>query len=144
MKMGYAIIAFVVIIVLFNSLYVVDETKQAIITQFGKPVGDPVVTPGLKLKIPFVQKAHMFDRRFLEWDGNPNELPTRDKRFIWVNTYARWRITDPCCSSSGFATRREPRRASTTSSTARRATPSPSTTWSKWCGVPIGSPSRGN
>ncbi len=84
-----------VALVLFNSMYVVQEPHQAIITQFGKPVGDPILTPGLNFKIPFVQKVHRFEKRFLEWDGDPNQLPTRDKRFIWVNNYARWRITDP-------------------------------------------------
>ncbi len=84
-----------VALVLFNSVYVVQEPHQAIITQFGKPVGDPIMTPGLNFKIPFIQKVHRFEKRFLEWDGDPNQLPTRDKRFIWVNNYARWRITDP-------------------------------------------------
>ncbi len=83
------------VLLILNSMYVVKETDQVIITQFGKRLGDPISTPGLKFKIPMVQKAHRFDRRFLEWDGRPNELPTRDKRFIWVNTYARWRISDP-------------------------------------------------
>ena len=82
-------------IVVANTLYIVQEQEQAIITQFGKPVGDPVDSPGLKIKTPFIQKVHRFDRRFLEWDGDPNQLPTRDKRFIWVDTYARWRISDP-------------------------------------------------
>ena len=95
--MRIAIIVAVVIgfAILRGSLYVVNEPEQVIITQFGKPVGNPVDTPGLKFKIPFVQKAHRFDKRFLEWDGDANQLPTRDKRFIWVDTYARWRITDP-------------------------------------------------
>jgi membrane protease subunit HflC len=84
-----------VALVLFNSVYVVQEPHQVIITQFGKPVGDPVLTPGLNFKLPFIQKVHRFEKRFLEWDGDPNQLPTRDKRFIWVNNYARWRITDP-------------------------------------------------
>ena len=78
-----------------GAFYVVNEAQQVIITQFGKPVGDPVFTPGLKVKMPFIQKANYFDKRFLEWDGEPNEVPTRDKRFIYVDTYARWRITDP-------------------------------------------------
>ena len=82
-------------ILLANTVYVIEEQQQAIITQFGKPVGNPLSTPGLKAKIPFVQKVHRFDRRFLEWDGDANQLPTRDKRFIWVDTYARWRISDP-------------------------------------------------
>jgi membrane protease subunit HflC len=83
------------LIVLAGSLYIVQESQQVIITQFGKPVGDPVATPGLKFKVPFIQKAHRFEKRFLEWDGDSNQLPTMDKRFIWVDMYARWRITDP-------------------------------------------------
>ncbi|RKZ16720.1 protease modulator HflC [bacterium] len=92
-----AIIAVVLLawILIANTLYVVEEQEQAIVTQFGKPVGDPVSTPGLKVKTPFIQKVHKFDRRFMEWDGDANQLPTRDKRFIWVDTYARWRISDP-------------------------------------------------
>ena len=69
--------------------------NQAIITQFGEPVGEPVIEPGLHFKLPFIQRANMFEKRFLEWDGFPNQVPTRDRRFIWVDTYARWRITDP-------------------------------------------------
>jgi membrane protease subunit HflC len=74
---------------------VVFETEQVILTQFGKPVGDPVTEPGLHFKIPLIRKVHRFDKRFLEWDGTANQLPTKDKRFIWADTYARWRITDP-------------------------------------------------
>jgi membrane protease subunit HflC len=85
----------VIVLILFNAIYVVQEPQQVIITQFGKPVGDPVMTPGLNFKLPFIQKVHRFEKRFLEWDGDPNQLPTKDKRFIWVNNYARWRITDP-------------------------------------------------
>ena len=80
---------------LSGALYVVTETQQVVITQFGNPVGDPVDAPGLHFKLPFVQTANFFDKRFLEWDGASNQLPTRDKRFIHVDTYARWRITDP-------------------------------------------------
>ena len=87
--------AAILLLVLLSAVYVVDEPHQAIITQFGKPVGDPVTTPGLKFKLPLIQKVHRFEKRYLEWDGDPNQLPTRDKRFIWVDTYARWRITDP-------------------------------------------------
>ena len=85
----------ILVIVLFNCMYVVNEPEQVIITQFGKPLDKPILTPGLKFKVPFIQDVHRFEKRFLEWDGDPNQLPTRDKRFIWVNTYARWRITDP-------------------------------------------------
>ena len=83
-----------VAIVLGNSLYVVNEPEQVIITQFGKPKGEPVTTPGLRLKMPFIQKANYFEKRFLEWDGDPNQIPTKDKRFIHVDTYARWQIDD--------------------------------------------------
>jgi modulator of FtsH protease HflC len=83
------------LILLSSTTYIVNEGDQAVVTQFGKPVGKPVTTPGLKTKIPFVQTVHMFEKRFLEWEGDPNQVPTKDKRFIWVDTYARWRITDP-------------------------------------------------
>ena len=78
-----------------SSAYIVSETNQVVITQFGEPVGEPITEPGLHFKIPFIQNANMFEKRFLEWDGFPNQVPTRDRRFIWVDTYARWRITDP-------------------------------------------------
>lgn len=90
-----AVVALVVVVVLASALYTVQETEQVVITQFGKPVGKPISTPGLKVKMPFVQKVHAFEKRFLEWDGDPNQIPTKDKRFIWVDSYARWRITDP-------------------------------------------------
>jgi membrane protease subunit HflC len=83
------------LLVMSGTFYVVDETQQVVLTQFGSPVGDPVVTPGLKWKLPFVQTANRFEKRFLEWDGDSNQLPTKDKRFIHVDTYARWRISDP-------------------------------------------------
>lgn len=89
------IFVFLAILVLGGSFYVVDETQQVVITQFGEPKGDPIATPGLKMKLPFIQKANYFDKRFLEWDGVTNQVPTRDKRFIHVDTYSRWRIADP-------------------------------------------------
>jgi membrane protease subunit HflC len=92
---GIVIVSVIVLILLGSSLYTVQENEQVIITQFGRPVGDPITTPGLKAKAPLIQKAHKFEKRFLEWDGDPNQLPTKDKRFIWVDMYARWRITDP-------------------------------------------------
>ena len=78
-----------------GSIYSVDETEQAIITQFGKPVGEPVTTAGLKFKLPFIQEVHSIDRRILEWDGSPSDMPTKDKLYISVDVFARWRITDP-------------------------------------------------
>ena len=81
--------------VLYSAVYIVDETQQVIITQFGDPVGDAITEPGMHFKAPFIQQANFFDRRFLEWDGDANQVPTRDKRFIWVDSYARWRISEP-------------------------------------------------
>jgi modulator of FtsH protease HflC len=95
MRILALILALALVILLTASVYEVNEAEQVIITQLGKPVGDPVDTPGLHVKLPFVQKVNRFDRRFLEWDGEVNELPTRDKRLILVDTYARWRISDP-------------------------------------------------
>ena len=89
------IVGVILLFVLGQSMYTVSETEQVVITQFGDPVGDAVVSPGLNFKIPFIQRINVFEKRFLEWDGNPNQVPTRDRRFIWVDTYARWRITDP-------------------------------------------------
>ena len=88
-------IGLLALIVISSATYTVRETEQVIITQFGKPVGDPINEPGIHFKLPFIQHTHFFERRFLEWDGDPNQVPTRDKRFIWVDTYARWRISDP-------------------------------------------------
>ncbi|HTL47904.1 MAG TPA: protease modulator HflC [Verrucomicrobiae bacterium] len=82
-------------IVALNSLYVVDETDQVVITQFGEPQGAPIQDPGLHFKTPFVQEIHRFDKRILNWDGYPSEVPTRDKKFIWVDITGRWRIENP-------------------------------------------------
>ena len=90
-----AAVLLVGLFLLGSSAYIVSEFNQAVITQFGEPVGEPITEPGLHFKIPFIQTANMFEKRFLEWDGFPNQVPTRDRRFIWVDTYARWRITDP-------------------------------------------------
>ncbi len=89
------IVALLAVLAASGALYIVDESQQVVILQFGQPRGDPDTTAGLKMKLPFIQKANYFDNRFLEWDGDPNEVPTRDKRFIHVDSYARWRITDP-------------------------------------------------
>ena len=89
------VVPFAILVVLLNVFYVVSETKQVIITQFGEPIGDAVTKPGLHLKVPFIQKANYFEKRWLEWDGDPNQIPTKDKKFIWVDTYARWRISSP-------------------------------------------------
>ncbi|MBN2031611.1 protease modulator HflC [bacterium] len=89
------IIAFLLLIILIDAFYVVSETNQVIITQFGEPKGGAITSPGLHIKIPFLQKANFFEKRWLEWDGDANQIPTKDKKFIWIDTYARWRISDP-------------------------------------------------
>lgn len=94
-RLAPALVVILVLLLANSACYEVSETSQVIITQFGNPVGAPVNTPGLHIKIPLVQQAHYFDKRFLEWEGSPNQVPTKDKRFIWVDTYARWRIVDP-------------------------------------------------
>jgi membrane protease subunit HflC len=81
--------------VLMSSIYTVSEIEQVIITQFGKPVGEPVTDAGLKLKMPFIQEVNPIDKRVLEWDGAPSDMPTKDKLYISVDLYARWRIMDP-------------------------------------------------
>ncbi|WP_370978617.1 protease modulator HflC [Agaribacterium sp. ZY112] len=78
-----------------SSIYTVDEVEQVIITQFGKPVGEPVVDAGLKFKVPFIQEVNPIDKRVLEWDGPPSDMPTKDKLYISVDLFARWRIVDP-------------------------------------------------
>lgn len=102
-----AIIVIIIALLLvgMDGLYVVNEAEQAIVTQFGRPVGD-VSEPGLHLKIPFVQKVNRFERRILKWDGDPNQIPTKDKKFIWVDTTARWRINDPLLFYKTVATER--------------------------------------
>jgi modulator of FtsH protease HflC len=90
--LGFALVALVVV---SAASYTVGEAEQVIITQFGEPTGEAITDAGLHFKVPFIQEIHSFDKRFLEWDGSPNQVPTRDKRFIWVDTYARWRIVDP-------------------------------------------------
>ncbi len=81
--------------VLIGSIYAVSEVEQAIITQFGEPVGAPVTTAGLKVKVPFIQDVNLIDKRVLEWDGNPSDMPTKDKLYVSVDLFARWRIVDP-------------------------------------------------
>ena len=83
------------LVVLYASVYTVSETEQVIVTQFGKPVGGPITDAGLHVKVPLIQTLHRFDKRWLEFDGDPNQIPTKDKKYIWVETYARWRIADP-------------------------------------------------
>ena len=96
-KLVVAVGAIVVLVLLVagGAFYQVDETELVIITQFGEPVGDAITTPGLKVKAPFIHRVRRFEKRILEWDGSPDEIPTLDKRFIKLDTTARWRIVDP-------------------------------------------------
>ena len=89
------ILIFGILITLSTSVYMTNEAQVVIITQFGRPLDNVIYDAGLHLKIPFIQRTNYFEKRFLEWDGVANQVPTRDKRFIWVDTYARWRINDP-------------------------------------------------
>ena len=91
----YLAAALVLLALLGGAVYIVSETNQVVITQFGEPVGGTIIRPGLHLKIPFIQKANYFEKRWISWNGDPNQIPTRDKKYIWVDTYCRWRIADP-------------------------------------------------
>lgn len=82
-------------LLLNNALYSVSEVQQVIITQFGKPVGMPITHAGLKIKVPFIQQVNIMEKRVLEWDGRPSDMPTKDKLYISVDLFARWRITEP-------------------------------------------------
>ncbi|MEH6557204.1 MAG: protease modulator HflC [Oceanicoccus sp.] len=94
-RVVFLLILFLGVFVVGSSIYTVDEVEQVIITQFGKPVGEPVVEAGLKFKLPFIQEVNPIDKRVLEWDGAPSDMPTKDKLYISVDLFARWRIVDP-------------------------------------------------
>ncbi len=88
-------IAVIALLLAFSSAYTVDETRQVVVTQFGKVVGEPKLDPGLYFKIPFIQHATYFPKNLLQWDGDPGQIPTLEKTYIWVDTFARWKIVDP-------------------------------------------------
>jgi membrane protease subunit HflC len=94
-RIGWVVVLVAAAIFVQSGLYTVSEQEQVIITQFGEPIGDAITEPGLHFKLPFAQEVNVFDKRWLEWNGNPNQVPTRDKKYIWVDTYARWRIANP-------------------------------------------------
>ena len=94
--LGIVALVFLAIVILFSGFaFVVDETEQVVITRFGKPVRDPIKDAGLHFKFPFIEDANFFKKNLLEWDGDPGQMPTKDKTFIWVDTFARWKITNP-------------------------------------------------
>ena len=93
------ILLFIVFLLVSSSVYIVDETKQVFVTQFGKIIRGPINGPGkeeagLKFRYPFINEVHAFEKRYLEWDGAPNQVTTKDKLFVFIDTYARWRIVD--------------------------------------------------
>jgi len=94
-RLAAAIICIAVAVIAVTAFYTVDETKQVVVTQFGRPVGNPITDAGLHFKVPFLQRANYFEKRVMKWDGRPTQIPTRDKKYIWVDTTARWRIKDP-------------------------------------------------
>ncbi len=93
-RIGAVILAILVLLVVSGAFYSVEEGQQAIVLQFGKPVGDPVTEAGLHFKIPFVQNVRRFEKRLLIWDGDPDQIPTKGREFILLDTTARWRIAD--------------------------------------------------
>ncbi len=98
MKLTGPIILIVLLVVgvfVYQSAYIVNETEQVVVTQFGRIIGSPVTSPGLKFKLPFIQNANYFPKNLLSWDGDPGQIPTLDKTFIYVDTFARWKIVDP-------------------------------------------------
>jgi membrane protease subunit HflC len=99
-------LAIILVVVGSSAFFTVREGQQAIVTQFGKPVGGPYKEAGLYFKLPFIQQVHLFEKRLLKWDGSPNQIPTRDKKYIWVDTTARWRIVDPLRFLQTVATER--------------------------------------
>lgn len=91
----FIILIAVLIFIGFTSAYVVDETEQVVVTQFGKVVGSPKTEPGLYFRLPFIQNVNYFPKNLLSWDGDPGQIPTLDKTFIWVDAFARWKIVEP-------------------------------------------------
>lgn len=89
------VLAVVLLLVVWSAAFIVREWEQVIITRFGKPIGTAITEPGLHFRVPLIDKVHPFEKRFLEWDGLVTQVPTKEKKSILVDTYARWRITDP-------------------------------------------------
>ena len=94
LQVALIVVGVAILLVLSGTLYTVEEGQQAVIVQFGRPVGEPVTEAGLHVKLPLVQGVRRFEKRLLTWDGDPNQTPTKGREFIWVDTAARWRIAD--------------------------------------------------
>jgi len=96
LSLAVLITALVVVFgIIGGGIYIIDETQQVVITRFGKPMGDPIKNAGLHFKAPFIDVARYFEKRVLRWDGSPDQMPTKDKRYIYIDTTARWRVSDP-------------------------------------------------
>ncbi len=93
-SIGFGLFLLVIVIAFSGTFYTLEEGEQAVIVQFGRPVGQPVTEAGLHVKLPLIQDVRRFDRRLLVWDGDPNQIPTKGREFIWIDTTARWRIAD--------------------------------------------------
>jgi membrane protease subunit HflC len=94
-SIGLLLILGAILLVVFDGVFIVNEQEQVVITQFGRPIDEAITEPGVHFKTPFIQTTNFFDKRYLEWDGDRNQVPTKDKKFIFVDTYARWQIVDP-------------------------------------------------
>jgi len=97
MKISNVLLIFIVVLgsIFYASAFVVDETEQVVVTRFGKVVGDPIIHPGINFKVPLIDVANYFPKNLQQWDGEAGQIPTLDKTYIWVVTFARWRIVDP-------------------------------------------------
>ena len=91
---GLAVVALAIFFTVSGTFYTLEEGQQAVILEFGRTVGEPVTEAGLHVKLPFIQDVQRFEKRLLVWDGDPNQIPTKGREFIWVDTMARWRIAD--------------------------------------------------
>jgi len=94
LNIGFGVLVLAIVIVVSGSFYTLEEGEQAVIVQFGRPVGEPITEAGLHVKLPLIQEARRFEKRLLIWDGDPNQIPTKGREFIWIDTTARWRIAD--------------------------------------------------
>jgi membrane protease subunit HflC len=94
LNIGFGVLVLAIVVAVSGTFYTLEEGEQAVIVQFGRPVGDPVTEAGLHVKLPFVQDVRRFEKRLLIWDGDPNQIPTKGREFIWIDTTARWRIAD--------------------------------------------------
>ncbi len=94
-KNWLSVMIIAVVALVYSTAYVVDETEQVVVTQFGRVVGSPRQEPGLYFKLPVIQHTNYFPKNLLLWNGEPGQIPTLDKTYLWVDVFARWKIVDP-------------------------------------------------